>query len=122
MLKKLIDGGLPLADTFWKFGVLGVLTLNLIVKMFGTMLLRNLHGYTIAEYFFRSVRKFNVEMSTLVFTLLYLSSLVFLLFYLGAIIMGTWRSSAEYNRSLWFRHLARILILLIAFVTLKMQF
>ena len=34
-------------------------------------------------------------------------------------VIGTWRSSAEYNRSLWFRHLARIFMILIVFVVLK---
>lgn len=117
-----MDGSLPLKDTFWKFGVLGLLTLNLIVRMFATMLAKHLHGFSIVDYYLSSVRKFEVETSTAVFTFLYLSSLLFLLFYTTIIVIGTWRSSAEYNRSLWFRHLARILALVMAYITLRINF
>ena len=117
-----MDGGLSLPDTFWKFGVLGLLTINLLVKMFGNMLLQHLHGFTIFEYYLSSVRKVRIETSTAFFTFLYLSSLLFLLFYTAIIVVGTWRSSAEYNRSLWFRHLARVLVLLMAFFTLRTHF
>lgn len=117
-----MDGGLSLPDTFWKFGVLGLLTINLLVKMFGNMLLRHLHGFTIFEYYLSSARKVRIETATTFFTFLYLSSLLFLLFYTGIIVVGTWRSSAEYNRSLWFRHLARVLVLLMAFFTLRTHF
>lgn len=117
-----MDGGMSLPDTFWKFGVLGLLTLNLLVKMFGNILLQHLHGFTIFEYFLSSARQFGIETSTAIITFLYLSGLMFLLFYTIIIVVGTWRSSAEYNRSLWFRHLARILVLLMAFFTLQTHF
>ena len=104
MFKKLIDGELSLKDTFWKFGVLGMLAVHLVVKILGTMLFHKLRG---------------LETSTVILTILYFSSLCFLLFYAGSMVIGTWRSSAEYNRSLWFRHLARIFMILIVFVVLK---
>ena len=117
MFKKLIDGELSLTDTFWKFGVLGMLAVHLVVKILGTMLFHKLRGLTILGYY--TTRKYGLETSTVILTILYFSSLCFLLFYAGSMVIGTWRSSAEYNRSLWFRHLARIFMILIVFVVLK---
>ena len=117
MFKKLIDGELSLKDTFWKFGVLGMLAVHLVVKILGTMLFHKLRGLTILGYY--TTRKYGLEPSTVILTILYFSSLCFLLFYAGSMVIGTWRSSAEYNRSLWFRHLARIFMILIVFVVLK---
>ena len=117
MFKKLIDGELSLKDTFWKFGVLGILAVHLVVKILGTMLFHKLRGLTILGYY--TTRKYGLETSTVILTILYFSSLCFLLFYAGSMVIGTWRSSAEYNRSLWFRHLARIFMILIVFVVLK---
>ena len=106
-----------LKDTFWKFGVLGMLAVHLVVKILGTMLFHKLRGLTILGYY--TTRKYGLETSTVILTILYFSSLCFLLFYAGSMVIGTWRSSAEYNRSLWFRHLARIFMILIVFVVLK---
>ena len=117
MFKKLIDGELSLKDTFWKFGVLGMLAVHLVVKILGTMLFHKLRGLTILGYY--TTRKYGLETSTVILTILYFSSPCFLLFYAGSMVIGTWRSSAEYNRSLWFRHLARIFMILIVFVVLK---
>lgn len=117
MFKKLIDGELSLKDTFWTFGVLGMLAVHLVVKILGTMLFHKLRGLTILGYY--TTRKYGLETSTVILTILYFSSLCFLLFYAGSMVIGTWRSSAEYNRSLWFRHLARIFMILIVFVVLK---
>lgn len=117
MFKKLIDGELSLKDTFWKFGVLGMLAVHLVVKILGTMLFHKLRGLTILGYY--TTRKYGLETSTVILTILYFSSLCFLLFYAGSMVIGTWRSSAEYNRSLWFRHLARIFMILLVFVVLK---
>ena len=117
MFKKLIDGELSLKDTFWKFVVLGMLAVHLVVKILGTMLFHKLRGLTILGYY--TTRKYGLETSTVILTILYFSSLCFLLFYAGSMVIGTWRSSAEYNRSLWFRHLARIFMILIVLVVLK---
>ena len=38
MFKKLMDGELSLKDTFWKFGVLGLPAITVLVKILGKML------------------------------------------------------------------------------------
>ena len=120
MLKKLLAGELSLVDTFWKFGVLGLPVMTIIVKILGKMLTRKLHGVTILYYLISP--KSGVEFSTTILILMYLSALSFLLFYCYSLLFGTWRSSAEYNRSLWFRHLSRIFMALMVFIALKFTF
>ena len=117
MFKKLINGEFSLKDTFWKYGVLGIVIIHVFVKIFKALLHRKLRDLTLYGYF--TTGKYGWETSTVVLTILYFSSLCFLLFYSGSIIVGTWRSSSEYNRSLWLRHLARIFMILIVFFVLK---
>lgn len=120
MLKKLINGELSLRDTFWMFGFLGLPTITLVVRILGKMLARKLNNRSILAYFL----SFNAggELSTSILTILYLSALGFFIFYVVALLMGTWRSSAEYNRSLWFRHLSRIFMVLMLFLAVKYVF
>ena len=122
MFKKLIDGELPLKDIFWKFGVLGMLAINLIAKILGTMLARKLRGFSILGYYTSGLRNFAIETSTVILSVLYLGALSFLIFYSISMIVGVWRSSAEYNRSLWLRHISRLLIVILAIVTLRTSF
>lgn len=120
MLKKLMNGELSLKDTFWKFGVLGLPVITLLVKIFGKMLSRKLNNYSIVTYYLSPNN--HIEFTTTVLTVLYLSSVSFILFYAFSLLLGTWRSSAEYNRSLWFRHLARVFMVLMLFTALKITF
>ena len=76
MFKKLLDGELSLKDTFWKFGVVGLVFVNMLVRIFGSV----------------------------------------------TVVLGTWRSSAQYDRSLWLRHLSRFLILVMVFYSVRSLF
>ena len=82
------------------------------------ILLCPMKGYQ-ASYAYFATRRYGLETSTVILTILYFSALCFLLFYAVSMVIGTWRSSAEYNRSLWFRHLARVFMILMVFFVLK---
>ena len=120
MLKKLMDGELSLRDTFWMFGVLGLPAVTIVVKILGKMLVKKLNNHSILSYFIST--KGGIEFSTSILTILYLSALSFMLFYSAALLLGTWRSSAEYDRSLWFRYLSRIFMILMLFMAFKITF
>lgn len=120
MLKKLINGELSLRDTFWMFGFLGLPTITLVVRILGKMLVRRLNSQSILAYLLSL--KIDHEFSTSILVVLYLSALGFFVFYVIALFMGTWRSSAEYNHSLWFRHLSRIFMVLMLFLAVKCVF
>ena len=120
MFKKLMDGEIELASTFWKFGVLGLPIITFLSRFFGKMLFGKLKGYTILSYYVSPNNP--IETSTVVLTILYLASSFSMIFYSFSLLLGTWRSSAEYNRSLWFRHLARIFMVLMVFFAIKFTF
>lgn len=120
MFKKLMDGEIGLASTFWKFGVLGLPIITFLSRFFGKMLFGKLKGYTILSYYVSPNNP--IETSTVILTILYLASSFSMIFYSFSLLLGTWRSSAEYNRSLWFRHLARIFMVLMVFFALKFTF
>ena len=120
MFKKLMDGEIGLASTFWKFGVLGLPIITFLSRFFGKMLFGKLKGYTILSYYVSPNNP--IETSTVILTILYLASSFSMIFYSFSLLLGTWRSSAEYNRSLWFRHLARIFMVLMIFFALKFTF
>lgn len=120
MFKKLMDGEIGLASTFWKFGVLGLPIITFLSRFFGKMLLHKLKGHTILSYYVSPNNP--IETSTVVLTILYLASSFSMIFYSFSLLLGTWRSSAEYNRSLWFRHLARIFMVLMVYFALEFTF
>ena len=95
MLKKLMAGEFSLSDTFWKFGVLGLVIVVFVVRFFGSMLAQKLAGISLWLYFTR---------------------------YSVVLVSGTWKSSAEYDKSIWLRHISRIMMLLMLFICYKMIF
>lgn len=115
-----MNGELSLKDTFWKFGVLGLPVITLLVKILGKMLSGKLKKYSIVSYYLSPNN--HIEFSTTILTVLYLSAVSFILFYAFSLLLGTWRSSAEYNRSLWFRHLSRLFMVMMLFTALKTTF
>lgn len=122
MFKKLLEGELELKDTFWKFGVVGLIFLNMIVKIFGSILAQKLSGVTILNYFRHYFNPLKMDSGMVLLTVLYLVCLGILLFYCVVIMMGTWRSSAQYERSIWLRHVSRILMAVMVFYTLSSVF
>lgn len=112
MLSKLFKGELSLKVTFWKFGVLGLIILSLAVKIFGALLLGHIKGVSIIEFYTRYFHPIYSSKLSILWTLCYLSSLLVLAVYSWQIVSAVWKSSAEYDKSVWLRHLSRLFILL----------
>ena len=122
MFKKLLDGELSLKDTFWKFGVVGLVFVNMLVRIFGSMLAQKLNGITILNYYRTYFNPLKMDSGMVLLTVLYLVSLGILLFYCVTVVLGTWRSLAQYDRSLWLRLLSRFLILVMVFYSVRSLF
>ena len=58
----------------------------------------------------------------LVLAVCYLGCLAAFVFYSVVLVSGTWKSSAEYDKSIWLRHISRIMMLLMLFICYKMIF
>lgn len=99
MFSKLFKGEFSLGETFWKFGVLGLVVLNLFVKFFGYLLNSYLQGRSIKDYFFHNFHFVNSPKLGILWTLCYLTSLIILAVYSWNIVLGVWRSANNYEKS-----------------------
>ncbi len=122
MFKKLLDGELSLKDTFWKFGVIGLFFINMLVRIFGSLLAQKLNGITILNYYRTYFNPLTMDSAMVLLTVCYLVFLGILFFYGVSIILAVWRSSAQYDRSLWLRHLSRFLIVVMVFYSVRSLF
>ena len=120
MYKKLLAGELSLGEAFWKFGILGSLLGFFIVRVFGSILLPQLHGYSIYAYYTQYYNPLQNGSDILLSTVFYLTSLGIVCWYIFSAVLGVWRSSAEYDKSLFCKYISRAVMLFIAYSFLKM--
>lgn len=117
-----MSGELSLTDTFWKFGVLGLILGLFVVRFFGSMLAKKLMGISIYMYFTKYFNPLNMNTGVLVLTVCYLGCLVAFIWYTVVMMIGTWKSSAEYDKSIWLRHVSRILMLVMILICYNIIF
>lgn len=122
MYKKLIAGELSLGETFWKFGILGGLLGYFVVRIFGGILAPQLHGYSIYAYYTQYYNPLKGGSDILLSTVCYLTSLGIFSWYIFSVILGVWRSSAEYDKSVLYKYLSRITIVFLAYLFFKIIF
>lgn len=99
MWDKLFKGELPLSETFWKFGVLGLFILKFATKFFGNLLDWHLQGRTISDFFFHHFNPITSPKLSILWTLCYVSSLLILAIYSWKIFIAVWKSARNYNKS-----------------------
>ena len=122
MYKKFLAGELSLGETFWKFGVLGCLICYFIVRVCGHVLAPQLHGRSIFVFLTHYYNPLRDGSDILLSVVCYLTSLVIFFVYLFSVILGVWRSSAEYDKSALLKYLARIVVLLALYFSLHLVF
>lgn len=118
MFGKLIYGQFSLKETFWKYGVLGVFGCSLVTKIFKMFLLKHLKGVSLGVYYTRYFSPLNMDNTMLFLTIAYFVCAFALTVYCIMVIFGVWRSAAEYDKSVWMRHIAKLMILLTVYVGL----
>ena len=119
MFSKILHGQFELRQMFWKYGVWGVFILSFITYLFRIFLIHQLKGMKLI-YYYKNVFSFiNMDNTVLFLTIAYLTLLVAMIFYCIILTIGIFKSSGEYDKSIWLRHIARILILLIIFFAFK---
>lgn len=120
MFSKLFKGEFSLAETFWKFGVLGLIVLNVFVKFFAYLLNGYLQGLSIKNYFFHNFHVVDSPKLGILWTLCYLTSLIVLAFYSWNIVLGVWRSANNYEKSGILSFFAKLFILaIVGYIWLK---
>ncbi len=119
MFAKILHGQFELRQMFWKYGVWGVSLITFIMYLFRIFLVHRLNGLRLGEYYSKVFSFINMDNTMLFLTISYFTLLAFLTFYSIILVLGVWRSSAEYDKSVWLRHIARILILVVVFFAYK---
>jgi len=122
MYKKLLAGELSLGETFWKFGVLGSLLGYFIVRIFGHVLAPQLHGHSIYVFFTRYYNPLHDNSDVLLSAVCYVTSLGIFLWYVFSVVLGVWRSSAEYDKNTALKYLARMMALILVYLSLRLVF
>lgn len=116
MLAKLFKGELSLKETFWLFGLPGLIILKIMVSVTGGLLLKQTKGMSMLYYYTHHFHPFYTPKLTILWTLFYLSSLLLLVWFSVNIMVGTWKSSSAYDKSNWLSQLARIFMALAIFL------
>jgi len=122
MFKKMIAGELSMSETFWKFGVLFLLLLTFIAKIFEKLLYRYSGGYNLWSFFKYKFSVVGNNQMPLLWALCYASVIVGLLYYSINYIGGIWRSSAKYERSSWLKNMVRLSSLLLLIICFRILF
>ncbi len=115
MFGKLIYGQYSLKETFWKFGVLGIAFCALITRCFKVFLSQHLHGISLGDYYMHYFSPLKMDNMMLFLTIGYFVFAFVLCAYSIMVIFGVWRSAAEYDKSVWMRHIAKIMILVLVY-------
>lgn len=111
MLKKLLSGDFSLSETFWKFGILGVLFFRAVSRLFEILLDNRILNRRIVDYYFHYFNPVKPDVLAILWTLCYLFMTGFFLYYCVAVWLGTWRASANFDRSALLRQLTRFIML-----------
>lgn len=110
MIKKLLSGEFGLGETFWKFGIFGVLAVHFFVRIFEFLLNKQIGNIRLIDYFVRYFNPINFNGWAIFFMLCYIGSVVFFLYYSLCVWLGVLRSSADFERSNILKFLSRFLI------------
>ena len=115
MFGKLVYGQFSLKETFWKYGIMGIFFVSLATKIFGAFLNQKINGMSVKYYYTHYFSPLNMDNVILFLTIAYFVCLFALTIYSIMVWFGVWRSSKEYDKSIWLRHIARLFILFVIY-------
>ncbi len=119
MFAKIFHGQYELRQMFWKYGVWFIFLMSSVTFGIRFFLVHHLKGMTLSNYFKNVFSINNIDSTIIGLTMTYFIMLFILSFYNLIWICGIWRSSAEYDKSIWLRHLTRLASLLLIFISYK---
>lgn len=110
MLKKLLSGEFSLKETFWKFGILGILFFRVVSRVFEILLDNRIMNRRIIDFFFHHFNPVKPDIWAILWTLCYLFMTMFFFYYSIAVWLGIWRTTADFERSALLKHLIRMIM------------
>lgn len=99
MLKEFMSGEASLKDTFWKFGILGLLIFMAAIRIFGRLLAAQTMGVSIVQYYMHHFSPINPNGAALLWTLCYLASLILFISFCIVLLKSVWKAAAAYKKS-----------------------
>lgn len=117
MVKKLLSGELGFGRTFWQFGILGMILINIPNVIITKMVLSKLRGVGILEYYSKYFSLAHHDI--LMVSAFYLLSILLILVYGIIVIIATWRASVDYDKSNSLVALGRFLVVAIVLICLS---
>lgn len=119
MFAKIFHGQFDLKQMFWKYGVWFIFLISAVTYGVRIFLVSHLKGMTLSHYFKNVFSINNIDSTLIGLTMTYFIMLFILSFYNLIWICGIWRSSAEYDKSVWLRHLTRLASLALILISYK---
>ena len=95
--------------------MLGIAFCALITRCFKAFLSQHLHGISLGDYYMHYFSPLKMDNMMLFLTIGYFVFAFVLCAYSIMVIFGVWRSAAEYDKSVWMRHIAKIMILVLVY-------
>lgn len=120
MFGNLFHGKYSLKETFWKYAFLWVFIISFITCVFKILLKHKIGNIGLVSYYTNVFSFLKMDNMALFLTIAYGALFLACLFYFIVVIFGVFRSSAEYEKSVWMRHIARILTLVIVYYAFLM--
>lgn len=122
MFKKLMSGELGLSKTFWIYGVFGLILLTIIAKISTDMLNQRLGNVALLEHYLKSFSLMRMNSSIIALTIFNISSMLVLALYSLCLVIAIWKSSANYDKSVWLVYISRFSMFLMIFICLSVTF
>lgn len=113
MFKDLVTGKIDLGQTFWKFGLGGLLICRLFVKIMDIWLSSGLQGVSIKVYYTQYFNPVAIDTSTFIATFAYAFSVIMFVIYSIMILKAVWRSAKKFEKSPFLSFMAKSLTLLL---------
>ena len=98
---------------------MGIFACSLVTKIFKMFSLKQLKGVSLGTYYTHYFSPLNMDNTMLFLTIGYFVCAFALSVYSIMVLFGVWRSAAEYDKSVWMRHIAKVMILAIIYFGLK---
>ena len=117
-----MNGELSLKDTFWKFGVIGLILFVFVVRLFERLLLAKTMGVGLLQYYTRYFTPINPDGTAILLTLCYLSGIVLFLCFCIILLKSVWKSAAAYQKSPVLASFAKLFTLLLIAVAVGLIF
>lgn len=112
MLQKILGGEYSLGETFWKFGIFGILALHFFIRIFDFIIFKQIGNLSLKDYYLHYFKPIDINVGIIFSSLCYWGLIAFLAYYSLVVWLGIKRSSDKFERSKILVFITKFLILM----------